>query len=188
MTPTHPSRLNKPLRGAFTTPAAIAREDADKTEAEEAISCYWLEHNSIVYLDRADADDSARMAASARPDQQEWEDLVGLAAPYGGNLRDAQRLARGEEPLGFQLPPPPSFSYVIEIEFDESVRIEATEERTKLAQREFSEKQPEWDLLWLPDGISTGACLRVVTHRDLRGHFDYMGSYRVFGQPRRPAS
>jgi hypothetical protein len=187
MTPARPSR-HRPLRGAFTTPAAIAPEDTDKAEAETAISCYLLEHHSILYLDRADAEDSARMAASASPDQQEWEELLGLAAPYGGGMRDAQRLVCGEDPQGFPYPPPRSFFYVIEIEFGESVRIEATEDRTKQAQLEFSEENPEWDLLWLPDGISTGACLRVVTHRDLQGHFDYLGSYRVFGQPRRPAS
>ena len=187
MTPARPSG-STPLRGAFTTPAAIAPKDTDKTEAETAISCYLLEHHSLVYLDRADAEDSARMAASASPDEQEWEELVGLAAPYGGDPRDAQRLARGEEPLGFPLPPPRSFHYVIEIEFDESVHITATDARTKSAQLEFSEQNREWDLLWLPDRISTGACLRVVTHRDLQGHFNYMGSYRVFGQPRRPAS
>lgn len=187
MTPAPPTR-HRPLRGAFTTPAVIAPKDTDKSEVETAISCYLLEHHSIVYLDRADAEDSARMAASASPDQQEWEELIGLAAPYGGDLRDALRLAGGEEPQGFSYPPLRSFSYVIEIEFDESVRIEATEERTKPAQLEFSEENPEWDLLWLPDGISNGACLRVVTHRDLQGHFAYLGSYRVYGQPRRPAS
>jgi hypothetical protein len=187
MTPDRPSRPT-PLRAAFTTPRAIATEHADKAEAEEAISRHMLENQFLLYTARADAEDAGRMAASARPDHQEWEELVGLAAPYGGNMRDAQRLARGEAPLGFPPPPPPPFAYVIEIEFDDSVHLATTDARTKSDQLELSRENPEWDLLWLPDGISAGACFRVVTCRDLQGHFNWLGSYRVYGQPRRPAS
>lgn len=185
MTPDRRSRLRFP-QVAFATPRILAREGTGKADVEKAISRYAAENPILLYTHREDAEESAKMAAPSRPDDQEWQEIEARAAPHGGGMSDARRIVRGEAPLGFQLPPAPYF-YVIVIELGEGVHIGAAGALTKPAQLEFSREQPELDVLLLPKGLLAGECLRVVTHRELLGHFTYRESYRVYGRPRRPA-
>jgi hypothetical protein len=162
------------------TASLIANEEDDLSAKKESFDRYMRCHLSLLESDFEASADRARMAAPSREDLVEWQVLQEA-------LRDENDLDEYGEVANST--PHKAIGYVHKFRFRlAGLRIKEFDGLGKEEDGAFSEANKQFDLLWLASDYETppSVCMRVVAHRSLVAHFEYIGSTPIAGWSRPP--